>query len=265
MAKVHLDTIRDISLEEENGVVKTLKRTVTVTGLSGSDCGILYDALDASGVPTPGATLADDTNLILLKRSANFAGKNSDGSIVEVDLEYTSRNRYVVNTWKFEGSARMQSIRSQNDLFGNQILVAHTYSTNDHDPNLAGQFITKGGWIEVLEPHLVLRVSGDYMTNRPDIVSKAWISSVNSSPWVSGMAGTWLCTGVDFAEQNNSTIPPTWKFTMEFEHNRRGWQPAVVFIDSRTGEPPSGLVDGVGVKTVWWYPQAQFRQLFNIV
>jgi len=263
MATVHLDTLRDLSLEEDNDVVISLRRTLTVTGVSGSDHEILYNALSETNVPDPGDELSNDSNMILLKRNAHVVGKNADGAIVEIDIEYSSRRFYVFNTWKFEIDTNMQGIRSQNDRYGNQIIVSHTYPNTD--PQYAGYPSSQGGWIDVLTPSMILRAAGNYITNRPDIIARQWIGAVNSSSWAAGAAGTWLCSSVKAAEQDNSTSPPTWRMDFEFQHDQRGWQPAAVYIDPRTGSPPANVVNGVGIVTVQWYPELQFRVLFNIV
>jgi hypothetical protein len=62
---------------------------------------------------------------------------------------------------------------------------------------------------------------------------------------------------------DQTAATPKYRFTFNFEYREDGWDPTVVFIDPETGEPPDGLVDTEGVKTVTWYPTKNFNTPFS--
>ena len=87
---------------------------------------------------------------------------------------------------------------------------------------------------------------------------------MNSEPWAGGGVFTWIVTAVNYIPWDLSASPIEWLFNFEFQNDVAGWRPEIIYTDSRTGNPPDGIVAGVGRKFVVWFPSRDYRTLVPV-
>lgn len=96
--------------------------------------------------------------------------------------------------------------------------------------------------------------------NDPRSRSRLFKGHVNSVGVFGDGARTWLCTQLDgFTDDRGAS----WNVTYAFQHNINAWRARVIYRDPATGEGVPDPIEGVGVKWVELYPEANFR-LLNI-
>ena len=149
------------------------------------------------------------------------------------------------------------------------IRISGAVSATETEVDKSGSTITvshggesQGGTIRANEAAMQLAFDMAVETYTPTDVIVAWQNKINSADWFGGSPGVWLCTRVNVQPIQESSTPPRWKFTFEFQAKPYpGWQPWVRYIDPETGKPPVGLVDGTGYKQVQHYDEADFNLL----
>lgn len=271
MGTVYLDLIDDLTCEEEGGAIVSLKRKVIVDGLTTRGIGVLLEALETPGVPAYGSEPQGYPNLRCVKRTPKVM--REDPKKVEIALEYVrvQNDFWSVNPFEFRvtGGTSLQQTETEFDASGAQITVSHTFPADDDDwPN---ETRTQGGIASVLSPRTTYRFEGVIETAYPDIVSRIWTGALNLTPWANSLAGTWLCTDVQFelltvmGSVSTLGLLPRYRFTFEFLFKADGHQPAVRFNDPRDNQPPPNLVAGVGYGTINWHPYLDFNQLLPLV
>lgn len=68
----------------------------------------------------------------------------------------------------------------------------------------------------------------------------------------------WLCTQLDGVTDDRGA---SWNVTYAFQRNIDTWQARVIYRDPATGEGVKDPIEGVGIKTVELYPEANFFEL----
>ncbi len=273
------DQITTLEIQEQNGVIWTLRREVLVhsitdpvTSLPYSDFRVLKEALNAcdavglapQSVPEQGA-LFDDLRLV--ERIPSLV--SSEKTKVRVELIYeqlgSTLDSLGLGIYLFSGSATLGQTTTQKDRFGNNIFTSYDYPANyKWDENVAGTRQLQGGSVQVDAPNDVLSFTGrEQMVNSgPTAVAQAWRGHVNATNWRGGAPGEWLCTSVPYDVYHVSPPnlgPPIWTFTWTFAYDSAGWDPGVVYIDPRTGKRPDNLIAGQGFYIVPWYPPLEFK------
>lgn len=277
MAVVQADTLDNISAKEEGDIITELVRTVHVTGLlnTNQDYTIwdeVRDALDAAGL-TSGSKAPPYNNLRLGTRNFRLLGDSPTKAKVTLVYQNSSATFRKLPTEENEGAAgvgnltidgasSLQQETTELDFDSNQITVQHTWPPED--PTKANETQVQGGSLSVLTPYPTVSISTKFTHSFPTIVQQNWVGFVNSFTWNAGAARTWLCTSVNYQDSDSGASPPVWQFVFTFAHKSTGWDPTAVFIDERTGKPPADLVDGVGLKTVTFYPEFDFNTEFPL-
>jgi len=255
MATVVLDTLTTLATEEERGALVSMTREALVHGLSNTDFSMLTEALDAAGVPATGSSPSGEDNLVLQRRIAKMLDKDK----CMVTLEYGKvgeGNRNFV----FSVAASLSQITTENDRSGSAISLAHTFPADD--PDFPGERLVQGATVSVLQPQATITAVGLKAVAYPLYEAGKYLHHINLGRWCQGRTGWWLCTDAQFRLHDGDTNPNTWEFTYTWQLNKLGWQPQVVFIDQRTGQPPDRIVRGIGSKTVNWYPYVDFNTEF---
>jgi hypothetical protein len=265
MATAILDTLGEVSCEEEDGVVTALTREVTVkdmtTGPGVDSIEWIAEALNASGMPTVNSYHNTYPNLRVCKRSVRQAG-NGDHGVAIVTLTYKQYGRNDRLNFVPRGGTGLTQIQTLVDAFGNPLTVAHTFPLDDIDEQYRGATLSHVADVSVMEPQPTLEFEGMIQSTYPLSITNAFAGRVNSAYWAGGAPGCWLCTRVDFTPMQVLAIPRLWSFVFEFSGNIHGWQPPVHLIDHRSGRAPINLVPGVGGYTATWYPSMNFNWYF---
>ena len=260
MATVTLDsTPEELELVEEDGAVTRMRRRLLVTGLTSGNYQAAKEALDTIGVPAFNTTPVGVTNLRLTRRSARILKDSPSKAYVELDYTPIGSND---TGFVFHGSSSLRQLTTQNDLYGRAITVSHTFPSGD--PDWPNETITQGAEATVLYPQHTLTATGILARDYPISVGARWEGCVNARRWADGPAGRWLCESVSYEPHDMSATPKTWRYTFSFAYDGNGWQPPVIFRDSRDGKPPPNLVAGVGTKTAQCYQYIDFNDLFPV-
>lgn len=230
---VHLDRISLLECIERNGVVRSLTRMATVTGLEDNiDYQVLMDALDQAGVPKYGATL-DGENLRMLRLVDRHPRLlNDDKGTVEVTLTYDhvidGPNQDIavgpdptgVDPPPEEGG----ELENTGNLYGKIRCSIHQTKRNEYfdwpdpvpgfvlvgpvekktillrhtypqgDKDFGGQPDEQSGEMEVFEPRIDQQISGWIITDNPYKILKSIVAKTNYKPWADGNPREWMCT-----------------------------------------------------------------------
>ena len=268
MAKVHLDKIETLSMNERWGVIVAMERQATVTGLTGTTWETLYDVLDEAGVPTKGSYLDNDRGSHLIVTDRNVRMVDQDKALVDIVYgKFNDRGQRLfwdpteVSVRNMSGKMTASVVQKETNLYrpdgtGEQteITVEHTYPSDD--PDYANRTITQSGVITVMMPGRTMTVQGLKNLLSPWVLAENLIGSVNKKTWLGQPPHTWMCTEVmwEFRDEGNYFME------FQFQHDPDTWNPTVVFIDDRTGRPPEGLVEGTGYKNIRYHREVDFVQ-----
>lgn len=239
-----IDLNETITITERAGIIREVKRKAIKTGTWGTIPAAVTAIAGDAGIPVVGNPLTMEGQTVYLEdRDITIKSR----SIIEIEMTY---RRQEEDEFTFRGSTSLQQITTQFALNGDQITVSHNG-------------VTQGGSVDVLAPGSTLELEFVTASASPGSVSTDWTGKVNSDTWQGGAAGTWICMNVTFDPVDLTAATPKYRFTFSFEYREDGWDPTVVFIDPETGEPPDGLVDGTGVKTVVSYATKDFNTPFS--
>lgn len=241
------DLIRDSGLKEQNGRIIEIRRIFRVTGLTGGS-GTLKAALAEAGLPAPNSVHPDETTLRVLSREVKTIDGFPTECFVEVTYGYLGVITSGTSTPTLSGGTGLETLESAYDRNGAQITTTHNG-------------ITQGGTISVPNAQSSFRFTRTQQTGQPGVISKTYVNRVNSTAWMGGNPGEWLCTNIAFDLVDDSTTPDTYQLTYEFQFKEGGWQPKIVYIDPDTGQPPPNLQIGTGVKVVDWFFEINFHNL----
>ena len=248
-----------IRATESDGSVQRYETSGFVTELAGaSNSEKVKDALDSCPA-TLGDVPAIDDNLRLVERKAEVL--QSDNTVAQVTLVYRSIAEAKI-AFVFEFEAAVSSMQTPFTVLGQQITVQHTYPQTDQD--FGGQTIVQGGTVDVLRPEAIARASGLLDVDQPDAVVTRWIGKINSDSWFGFGYGRWLCASVNYDPIDFRSSPKRYRFNFEFQLGYDNWNDIVRFTDPRSGEPPPGLVAGVGYKRPVTYLAMDFNDLFAV-
>lgn len=272
MATVQLDRIEFLSASEKYGVLQSLSRRAHISGLEKTGGGvpddytILLRALEEAGLPAAG-TLLEGTALVLTERKPTVVDKDK----VEVDLQYElalneGQNLDDPPYGLVLGEIRtnLQQVKSNKDEVGALIVVEHTYPAED--PEFGGETKQQTGEIDDTVPQKTFTLSGVKETTTPWLIANAIIGKVNSVNFGTNGTREWLCTSAGWKWYGMEMPGNVHKYlmTFEFQHNPDGWDAVAVFIDSRTGKPPAGLVEGVGYKSIQKKEAVDFAAIIGV-
>lgn len=270
--QVKIDSVEILNAQEKLGVVVHLEKKIHVSGLSYMDHTILWQALAQVGIPAVMSSLTAYPSLVLTERNTALVDSDKvDITLVYehfMNVEQDADNPLDGYSIYGDIKASTQQVTTNKNLAGEMILVKHTYSSDpaddNYDPEL-GDGIEKQqtGEIQVFSPMATASYKFIKKTNTPWLIRAALEGMLNLNAW-NGAIRSWLCTAVNFTLHDLTGPVRTYKFSVEFQYNPDGWDPTVVFIDSRTGRPPAGLVDGDGYFTVLKLPMVDFATVLGV-
>jgi len=118
-----------------------------------------------------------------------------------------------------------------------------------------------------------ISLSETFQSGDPTAVTRVWTNATNQGSFFydqSASGGEWRITFIGAVLVDGFTIPfPTWRFTYQIVKKPEiitnvvgGHNPQVYYVDDN-GDPPVGLMAGTGYKTVDWYFQMNFANLFG--
>ena len=252
-----------VSVQEEGGVITGLTTVIRVTAISGSTVtGRLqdvYTALDSGGYTSFSST-AEYTHLSLMRRDVEFLRNQTN--IADVTLEYKARGIggfAPIGEFTARLSSSLQQIETQFDVFGNQIILQHTYAADDE--NFAGQ--TKYVTVSVPQmfPQGEVIYDGLVYLSNPIAFRNTYLGHINTYNWNGGQPTTWLCTDIMIEPHtwNNSLI--LWRVSITFQFDPSGWNQLAIFTDPTTNKPPIDLVEGLGIVQIQTQPYADFWEI----
>lgn len=254
------DTTEQLEASETEGNIDFLRRRFLATGAVGNDSTVLWEGLNAVGIPRANEWAPGNTNLVCVGRQVRLL-QNSKHQL-EVVCEYRPIGSSQTN-FIFSGGTSLAQASTQVDRFGNQIAVSHTWPGDDDD--FPSKTHLQGLDMNVLQPQTTMQAVGQLQVAFPDYVSRLWTGSMNSAAWSGASPYQWMCTACDWTPLDVGIGRlRRWQFRFEFQHAITGWIPQTWFIDSRTGKPPVNLVPGVGIRQVDWYGELDFNILFPI-
>lgn len=261
------DRIEDLVMEERFGALVKLVRRFIVVGLSGyTDYSVLLDAINATGIPQWNEGLDGGTNLISTQRSVRMIDK--DKAYVDVTYEHYHNEGQdfdspPVGVQTGELRVNIQQVDTNKDENGDMIELSHTYPEDDKD--YGGQTKTQVGKIQVFSPQRTQTYRGSKQTQTPWLIANQIVGCLNSTPWSGGEVRTWMCTGATWQLLDATEGANRYFMSFEFQHNPDGWDPTAVFIDDRTNQPPKGLVEGTGYKTIPYQGEVDFEDIIGTV
>jgi hypothetical protein len=263
---VKLDKIETAELSESKGVIRRVRRTAYVSGLTNIGHERMKQALDSVGVPAAGDVCPGTgfNDLFCTERNVKMLSRDD----AEVDLVYELfYESDFVNTYNppygvLAGVMRtsIQQVTTNKDENGDLIVLSHTYPADDED--YPSQTVEQGGEVTMYQPQKTLTLRFIRNTNSPWLVTNSILGKLNNSVWGGNAARTWLCTSVSWKVHKVVDVVQ-YAFEMEFQYNPATWDPTATFIDDRTGKPPKDLVEGTGYKTIELLEEVSFTSILG--
>jgi len=249
-------------------------RQAIVTGITDTSWEGLLTALDAAGIPAYRTRLDNSApawNLVLTERNPRMVEKGM--AVVELvyengwDIEAVADDIDDPNFGVLSGEVRsnVQQKNSNTDIYGEQVVVSHTYPAND--PNHPGETIFQTGEFPYYDSQRSFMVSGIKRTPTPWLIANLIAGRVNAVPFSGEAARMWLCTACNWKGEGPHTGTSEHRYFMQFEFqfNPDTWDPTVLFIDDVTGKPPVDLVPGTGYIFVEKLPACDFEDVIGAI
>jgi hypothetical protein len=256
VVKAKVDTVQDTGLRESQGVVVEASRAYFVTVDNSTEDGpLIFQALNADTVPSPGTSLNDDLpNVKVEERSPQLVQyeQSSDKATFKIGVTYRlQRPEEPEASYTLSGSSSLSQITTQKTRTGEVIDVTY----NDD---------TQRGEIDVFAPEQSIRFGITETTNDPESIVHAWLDHVNAAAWRNLEEKRWLCTGVTYELIDEKSDPKKYNFEYEFTStvNPDGWVYTVAYKDA-DGNIPNDVVEGTGIKTIEWHPTKDFTTKFS--
>ncbi len=250
---ITIDEMMDVSSREERGRVVRLVRKLKLSGITApGQQGAIAEVLASDQLPEAGsAVLVNDSVLFLTGRDPTM---NQDNTIADVVLTYEGGTSSASGDGELRRGfdASIAQVRTLADREGNEILVKH-----------AG--VEQRAELSVFQPQAAPWIETVESTNDPDALADQWIGVTNSAVWRGKAKGKWIVARIRGRELNPRANPQLWLFRWSFQESSesQGWLPVVAYVDPRTNQPPTGLVDGEGIKAVPYYIERDYKTKFK--
>lgn len=235
----------------------TVTKIGRASGIEGAGDAYLKEVLDDAAMPDYGDQ-HPTINTIYLS-DINIAPDDCGKARIQLTYttpDYTSAPINDTGPGLIEVGATISEVDTEKDINGDQITVAHDFSSTDSDRGVESQ----GGVVRTFMPQMRLRQSRKESVN-PQSKANTYVGRVNSFGIWGYPAESLLCVGITGTSDDNGN---SYNVTYEFQYNPDGWGATAVFIDPETGRPPAGLAtSGVnaGVVTVDVLQQINFSGL----
>lgn len=289
-ADVHIDRIDVLQMTETRGgptnagVVTSMTRVARVVNIISDDTGealsdvrvlqqALTDVFQENASFAIGQAPVGFPDLICIERQVRLIPGQRDA--VDVVCKYERRGLSLDSIGFIDdapggddpqfivrGSAGTRTITTQKQRDGvTDLNVApYTYPANywiESKRNKTDEYQVAD--MQVLFPSASLEFSFRFVTSTPGVIARNWAEHVNSAAWNAGAPRTWMCTRVDFEQQDFVPENKVWDFTIAFEHDETTWDNKVFFRDPSTGRKPNNLLpEGLNEYTVIWHPELNF-------
>lgn len=255
------ENVFDVSAERVGLYLQRLQRAVLLTGIESSNpIGYISQIATASAVPRRSIYIG--ASLLTYRREEITIADQPKGK-ARVDVFY-ERPALLPNDESgkpvITGRASLQQITTENDANSDPITVSYTFPADD--PDWPSETKVQRGTIQVLEPRPAFVIPRIEETDEPGALAMQWIGYLNSDTWNNAGPRRWMCIDVPFEPIDLTTNPQKWLLAYQFERAQISHDPDAVFIDPRTGRPPSDLVAGVGYKTIAYNPERSFNEKF---
>jgi hypothetical protein len=243
------------TLDRGGGV---LMRVFEVSGLTSAKDTLAQAALaqdGASGVRIPlyGEQHPNVVGLFVESIDAEPLKNSRTAAVVKVRYaspEFSSVPNVV--TVAINGSSRAKLL-SKNPADGSLLAVQYT----DPSGNLLKQFMQ----VPALSPNTILTFTRQEIKS-PLKLSLALRRTVNSTPWQTGAANSWMCRAIDARSLGNLT---RYEVKYVFEYDPDGWERIEYYRDPFTGKVPDDVTISTnndhGAAKVLPYGVADFNQL----
>lgn len=263
-----MSEVVSIDIVEGSGVRKTnlgyeFDRIAIVKNVTGVGHSRMIQAIQA--VITEVGDIGDSHPQDSSSKIIGFDCRPLSNQEFEVRVDYRYSSVVLVDEIQIEVEGSLVQEESNIDAFGSVISVQHAYPSNYGDngegnPAKAGRTIQQGGMVQRPIPTVVLTITRRDLFN-PLTLSKQYTGKLNDGPWAWGpgdVARTWLCAGITGTSDDGGV---SYRNRYSFQYRPDKWDATVVFIDSDTGKPPTGLVNNVGYKRVQITGTANFNAL----
>ncbi len=262
-----------LALRQVQGVNSELRFTHLVTGLITDGLDRAQEAIDAVGIKA-GDQNSTYPNLFIDSITTRMIMKESSAMYVDYIARakepgffvfQSGRNYNNGSQFEWSGDTTLTQYNTLQDIFGDRIVVSHTWDGSEELPNGAnGKTSFSSDLVNVQIPLTTMVGHGFLRVSYPDAISRGFAGYLNSDIWASEPPGTWKCLRVAFSSADTSITPNLFKFAFEFENNPRGHQPISWYINPRTGKTPVNWVDGQDVVTSISFPSRDIFPFFPI-
>lgn len=252
--EVIADVIDGTSLTETKDGVEA-NRIFIVSGLQGNQSQKLFNALTAPGIPQIGDFHPFIPDVQVIDKNVEAIG--TEKVMVDINYRIPSADEASLNLgepYDVQIGSTAQTVVTQKDRLGNQLLLTHTFESTDSNGNLVETTQTIVGEAEIQIPFVTVswktRVDNSGLED-----AKCCVGRVNATPLFGDPARFWLFQGLDsFTEDNGLTFI----LTFQLQRNPDTWNTELAFIDPNTNAPAEGLVDGVGLRQFEIYKEFTF-------
>lgn len=262
-----LDILSSANVDEKGGAVKRARRSVLITGLDAT----------YNGDTAPAARIAQAYNTLSISQGERHPTytflycKERNASIVDLDkvqfdiiyeplnfagqdVEPPSGEDYVLS-----GGASLEREETYVDVNGDPIELSFTSGLSVY-PTVAVS-------VPVLRPRREITLERSILIDDPGATANTYVGQTNNATWNGGVAGTWLCTAINFTLRNPIAVDgagttPLYRMRFDFRFNPNGHNPSVVYTDPETGQPIAGWETDVNASAVVSvYEQVSFAGL----
>ena len=228
---------------------------------------IIIDAVTTRLLPATGLPHILTPNLYLKSKVAMPEAGQS--RIVRVELAYSRIDEFGQPpgaTWAVRVNSSSVAIESTVDRSGVPITVAWT-------PPGATVADVQGGVIHPEVASMSITASHSAQSTSPTMMPLVWTNAVNTGGFAfdpTAQPRSWRVVNVAVELVDPESLPfPTWRFAYTIVkvpitvQGAAGGHDPMVFYKDDNGDPPEGLVAGVGYKTIEWYTAMSFASLFG--
>ncbi len=226
-------------------------------------------AIGTSGLPATGDPHPHLAGLFLATKSGR--PEAGDNAIFRIELSYKRLDTEPVppgDTFSLSVSSTAQQIETMVDKDGDPIIVEFT-------PPGATVALKQGGVIHPDVASETITLSETAQSADPTAITRVWTNAVNDGAFRydrSAKTGdnSWRLVNISADLKDGFTSPfATWVFSYTLVKRPEiiagvlgGHNPQVFYVDDN-GDPPDGLDEGVGYKTIPWYDKMDFSNLFG--
>lgn len=289
-----INSVKTLSCAMRKGVVHELTQRILAQGLELEDHEALLEAFEDSDLPQYGdkldgegfeALIAVDHHMTLLddpgwaeitvtykhpleEEAAQNLSHPIIGSIFDTE---TGEGQFQIYG-KMRCSLQQKPtnffpIRYSDGSIADEqpIVVFHDFRRNPGETagiasQLDGNLTSKqGGVINVQQPTAVYNFGGVIETDRPWLLSKLLIGSINKYPWLAEDEFTWMCTEVAWQILTLNKF----RFDFQMTNNQDTWLYTPVWVNPENNKPHPKPVEGEDYWDIHYHREVGFDEIFG--